>query len=225
MANSLAQTNRNGAIKITLAAIDEKLLHAWQAHCSDCSLVRLHHGSILDLQVDAVVSPANSFGFMDGGIDWAFRHRFGWQTERQLQNQIQHLHHGELLVGCADIVATNDDRIPFLIAAPTMRVPMRLEPTSIHAYLAARAVFLLIQHGLFLTGKQEGHPIHDFVKSVAVPGLGTGVGGMSPDVCARQVRAAIDQVVYSDRPFPATWREAQVKHQSLYSDERRDLQY
>ncbi|KAJ8314435.1 hypothetical protein KUTeg_006585 [Tegillarca granosa] len=28
---------------------------------------------------DAIVSPANSFGFMDGGIDMAYSMHFGWQ--------------------------------------------------------------------------------------------------------------------------------------------------
>jgi len=28
---------------------------------------------------DFQVSPANSFGFMDGGIDMAYSSRFGWQ--------------------------------------------------------------------------------------------------------------------------------------------------
>ena len=28
---------------------------------------------------DAIVSPANSFGFMDGGIDMVYSKRFGWQ--------------------------------------------------------------------------------------------------------------------------------------------------
>ncbi len=31
----------------------------------------------LDVKCDAVVSPANSFGFMDGGIDLIYSHRFG----------------------------------------------------------------------------------------------------------------------------------------------------
>ena len=28
---------------------------------------------------DAIVSPANSFGFMDGGIDYCYSEHFGWQ--------------------------------------------------------------------------------------------------------------------------------------------------
>ena len=30
-------------------------------------------------EADAIVSPANSFGFMDGGIDMVYSRHFGWQ--------------------------------------------------------------------------------------------------------------------------------------------------
>ena len=36
----------------------------------------VHRGSIFDVACDAVVSPANSFGFMDGGIDALYVDRF-----------------------------------------------------------------------------------------------------------------------------------------------------
>jgi O-acetyl-ADP-ribose deacetylase (regulator of RNase III) len=39
--------------------------------------VTVHQVSILDVACDAVVSPANSFGFMDGGIDAVYLSLFG----------------------------------------------------------------------------------------------------------------------------------------------------
>jgi O-acetyl-ADP-ribose deacetylase (regulator of RNase III) len=33
------------------------------------------------------------------------------------------------------------------------------------------------------------------VRSIALPGLGTGVGGLDPAVCACQVGAALDEVL------------------------------
>ena len=65
-------------------------------------------------------------------------------------------HHGELLVGTAEIVESGDKGIPFLIAAPTMRVPM-IQGETVNAYLAARAVFLLIKHARFRAGPFTGH--------------------------------------------------------------------
>lgn len=37
--------------------------------------VSIHEGSILDLEVDALVSPGNSFGYTDGGIDLEYTFR------------------------------------------------------------------------------------------------------------------------------------------------------
>jgi O-acetyl-ADP-ribose deacetylase (regulator of RNase III) len=185
--------------------------------------VTVHRGSILDLAVDAVVSPANSFGFMDGGIDLRYSQHFGWKVQERLQTLIRTHHHGELLVGAAEIVETGDGRIPFLIAAPTMRVPMILRDT-VNPYLAARAVFLLIRHGIIADGVLAGERIEKAVTSVAIPGLGTGVGQVDPNVCARQVRAAFDEVIIGRHEFPSSWEEAQRRHQRLYSDRVRDLQ-
>ena len=135
-------------MQITLCSIYEPLAKAWETHCGALKGIEIHRGNILDLKVDAVVSPANSFGFMDGGIDMVYSQHFGWHVQQQLQNQIKHIHHGELLVGQAEIVETNDSNIPYLIAAPTMRVPMVLADT-VNPYLAARAALLLAKHGQF----------------------------------------------------------------------------
>lgn len=211
-------------MKIILTATDEPLATAWEESCGDLDDVTVHRGSIIELQCDAVVSPANSFGFMDGGIDALYSYHFGWHVQERLQALIREKHHGELLVGAAEIVETDNTRIPFLIAAPTMRVPMILRD-SVHLYLAARGVLLLIKNGIFATGSLAGEKIADAVKSVAFPGLGTGVGRVAPEICARQVRAAIEDVVLGKLPFPNSWSEAQERHQKLYRDRVRDLQF
>ncbi|MFO0957298.1 MAG: macro domain-containing protein [Isosphaeraceae bacterium] len=210
-------------MKIVLAAVETDLVDAWQEHCGDLPDVEVHRGSILDLSVDAVVSPANSFGFMDGGIDRIYSHHFGWDLQDRLRQRIRTHHHGELVVGSAEIIETGHGRIPFLIAAPTMRVPMILRET-INPYLAARATLLLIRHGTLPAGPLAGEPVSSAVASVAFPGLGTGVGRVKPGTCARQVRAAIEEVVLGRGEFPATWVEAQHRHQLLYTDHARDLQ-
>lgn len=212
-------------MKIYLTAVEADLADAWRKFCGDVAGIEIevHHGSIFDLQCDAVVSPANSFGFMDGGIDMLYSRRFGWQVQERLQKLIREHHGGELLVGAAEIVET-DAHIPFLIAAPTMRVPMILRD-SVNPYLAARAVLLLIQNGTFRDGAWADQRINEVVHSVAFPGLGTGVGQIGPAVCAHQVRAAIDDVLLETRAFPRTWAEAQSRHQQLYTDRVRDLQW
>ncbi|MEP7038012.1 MAG: macro domain-containing protein [Acidobacteriota bacterium] len=211
-------------LKIILSAVEKDLYDAWKTFCGDLPNVEIHHGSILDLSVDAVVSPANSYGFMDGGIDLLYSHRFGWHVQEKLQKLIREKHHGELLVGQAEIVETDNLQIPFVISAPTMRVPMILKD-SVNPYLAARAVFLLIKYGSFLDGNHQGEPIYKFVQSVAFSGLATGVGRIGFNTCARQMQKAIKDFVLDENTFPQSWVDASAKHQELYTDKIRNLQY
>lgn len=212
-------------MNIILTSVDDALADAWERFCGNLPFVSVHRGSIFDLSCDAVVSPANSYGFMDGGIDMLYTLEFGWQVQERLQAVIRDKHHGELLVGAAEIVETGNLALPFLIAAPTMRVPMILQH-SVNPYLAARAALLLVKHGIFTEGAYAGEKIADFVGSVAFPGLGTGVGRIGPNTCARQVRAAIDAVLLGQESFPVSWVEAQKRHRILYLgvDTGRDLQ-
>ncbi len=211
-------------MKIILSAVEPELTDAWRRFCGEFDFVEIHHGSILQLSCDAVVSPANSFGFMDGGVDMLYSQYFGWKVQERLQNLILSKHYGELLVGAAEIVETDNIQIPYLIAAPTMRVPMILRNT-INPYLAARATLLLIKHGAFASGSLKGKNVASFVSSVAFPGLGTGVGRLGPNTCARQVRAAIEEIILGKNEFPQSWADAQKRHQELYTDQIRDLQY
>jgi O-acetyl-ADP-ribose deacetylase (regulator of RNase III) len=212
-------------MKIILSARDAELEKAWRDHCGDLENVNVHAGSILDVGCDAVVSPANSFCFMDGGIDALYTQRFGCQVQDRLRRKILEQHHGELIVGNAEIVETGDASIPFLIAAPTMRVPMVLERNTVNPYLAARAVLLLVRHARFTEGKFAGSEIAGVVNTIAFPGLGTGVGRVGFHTCARQVRAAIEEVLLDRFSMPCSWAEASERHQLLYTDRPTRLQY
>ena len=206
-------------MQIILADVQPAMVAAWQHICGDLPNVSIQHGSILDCATDAVVSPANSFGFMDGGIDMLYSRFFGWHVQERLQTIIQQAHFGELLIGNAALVPTDHAKIPYVIAAPTMRVPMILRGT-VNPYLACRAVLLLIKHGRLA----DGQALADVVKTVAIPGLGTGVGRVEPAICARQIRAAIEAVNGTNSTFPSSWWEAQAQHQWLYGADPRDLQ-
>lgn len=211
-------------MNIILTSVDAGLAEAWARFCGDLDCVTVHYGSILDIACDAVVSPANSFGFMDGGIDLLYTQHFGWHVQDRVQAAIRKEHHGELLVGAAEIVETGDALLPFLIAAPTMRVPTILPGDTVSPYLAARAALLLVQHGTFTHGTYAGEKVADYVDTVAFPGLGTGVGRVGPNTCARQMRAAVDAAVLDQEVFPASWVEAQHRHQGLYTNRIRDMQ-
>jgi len=211
-------------MEIVLTALDEALAESWTRHCGSLAEIRIHQGSIFDVGCDAVVSPANSFGFMDGGIDALYARRYGPAVQDRVRTAILKRHHGELLVGSAEIVETGDLRQPYLIAAPTMRVPMKLGPDTVAPYLAARAVLLLIRHGSFADGPSAGRPIGEIIRSIAFPGMGTGVGGVPTDICARQMRKAIEGHRSGSARLPLSWAEASEDHQLLYTNEPTRLQ-
>jgi O-acetyl-ADP-ribose deacetylase (regulator of RNase III) len=151
-------------------------------------------------------------------------HHFGAEIEARVRRQISEQHCGELLVGQADIVETYNTNIPFLIAAPTMRVPMILTDT-VNPYLAARAVFRLWQEGVFVSGAFAGEKIATHVQTIAMPGLGTGVGRVGANTCANQVRKAIDDILLKGYTMPKSWAEASESHQLLYTSKLKRLQY
>lgn len=123
---------------------------------------------------------------MDGGIDRAIRDHLGFGVERALQKRILERHHGELHVGQAEIVATGHARWPWLVAAPTMRVPESVAQT-VNAYVAFRAVLLAV--------RAHGHASPEApIRSVLCPGLGTGIGSLDAERCAVQMRLAHRQV-------------------------------
>ena len=212
-------------MKLVLCATDAALADAWSKLCGTLDGVSVHRGSIFDVACDAVVSPANSFGFMDGGIDALYVDQFGMAVQDRLRRAILARHHGELLVGSAEIVATSHPRTPYLIAAPTMRVPMVLGSETINPYLATRAVLLLARHGVFPDGPHAGQRLADHLRVIAFPGMGTGVGRVPAQIAARQIRAAIDEHFRDEVRLPTSWAEASERHQLLYTDRPIRLQY
>ncbi len=200
-------------MKVVLSDIAKPLVDMWRTYFDGYPGVTITWGSIFDVDCDALVSPANSFGFMDGGLDLLISKAFGWHVQERLQEIIRNKHHGELLVGAAEIVPSNNRKMPWVICAPTMRVPMPVLGT-INAYLATRAVFLLVGHGTL----PDGRAVREVVKTVALPGMGTGAGRLSPEICAAQMKAAYDDVVMGPAVFPSSWLEAQTKHTGLCGD-------
>jgi O-acetyl-ADP-ribose deacetylase (regulator of RNase III) len=177
-------------LTLVLVAADEAMAEAWNALAAGRPQLVVHHGSITDVDADAVVSPANSFGFMGGGIDGVYARWFPGISDR-VRAASGADRGGALPVGEAVIVPTGVDRPAWLVSAPTMRRPgERLPADGAAARAAATAVLRLWRDATLPTGAR----VRDEVRSVALPGLGTGVGGLSPEVCARQVGAALDEV-------------------------------
>ena len=168
-------------ITVILCAISAELSAAWEEAFLDIPQVRVANRSILEVEADALVSPANSFGYMDGGLDLIYSEHFGWDLEKRVRKVILDEHFGELPVGQAVVVPTGGGLQNWLISSPTMRVPMNVERTA-NAHLAFRAVLAAAID-------------HPQISSVACPGLGTGEGRMPPRRCALQMRYAWEAVV------------------------------
>lgn len=138
--------------------------------------VKVSFGNILDVAEISVVSPANSSGFMDGGIDAVYRRYFGQQIEDKVRSAVATRPEGYLPVGTSLVVPTSDSRIPYMIIAPTM-----LMPEAVSALNAARALRAVMR-------AQAAHA--SLLTNVYCPGLCTGVGQVEPDEAAIVMAAA-----------------------------------
>jgi O-acetyl-ADP-ribose deacetylase (regulator of RNase III) len=140
---------------------------------------------------------------MDGGIDLAYSHFFGWDLQDRLQQVLRREHAGELPVGGAVVVPTHHGGIPYLVSAPTMRVPENVADT-VNVYLAFRAALLAVNAS-------------KTIQSLLSPALGTGVGGMPIDRAARQMYAAYAEVVLGETQWRSSARRILQHHARLLS--------
>ena len=129
---------------------------------------------------DAIISPANSFGHMDGGIDARYVQHFGRTLQVALYDAVAMLPGGQIPLGSACIVPTGDDAIPYMISTPTMVFPGPV-PFSNHAYRAFLAALV--------AARDRGFSV------LLCPGLATGTGRMPPEASALQMREAWRQFV------------------------------
>lgn len=198
--------NRQADLQVVLVYLNDGLGEAWRSEFSGHHVVKVVQGDITQVACDAIVSPANSYGFMDGGLDLALSERFGWHLQAALQQQIRLLPERELLIGNALVIPTQNSDVPWLIAAPTMRVPMSFHiATSVNAYLAMKAILIAAM-------------AHSSINAVAIPGLCTGVGRMPVETAAKQMRQAYEEVVLGRHPVFADFGEAQKHHAELNPD-------
>ena len=98
----------------------EAQVTAWKRYFAEVVEVKPAVGDIFGEPVDAVVSPANCFGFMNGGIDKVYTQRFSKRIERKLRAILASDWDGELPIGLAVLVET-DDRY-----ARTLRILSRM---------------------------------------------------------------------------------------------------
>jgi O-acetyl-ADP-ribose deacetylase (regulator of RNase III) len=85
----------------TLYLIDrsQELAREWQEQFVNCPAIEVLSGDYFQKSADAIVSPANSFGIMDGGLDLAIRNGLGFAIEQKVQEVIVEKYHGDCRLG------------------------------------------------------------------------------------------------------------------------------
>jgi O-acetyl-ADP-ribose deacetylase (regulator of RNase III) len=126
-------------------------------------------GDITEQKVDAIINPANSWLVMGGGVAGAIKRIGGEEIEEEA------VKHAPIPVGKAVATGAGKLRAKYLIHAPTMERPaMRI---------AIENVRLAVKAALECADELK-------LKSVAFPGMGTGVGGLALEEAAK---AMIDE--------------------------------
>lgn len=172
---------------LILVDIDKKVTDAFKTYFADLPNVTVFHGKFQNVETyDCMVSPANSFGIMDGGIDAHITSYFGVQLMQRVQERLRDEWSGEQPVGTSIIVKTQHPQHPYLAHTPTMRVPMTIVKTDI-VYNAMWAMLHAVKH----FNKTAETPI----ETILCPGLGTATGGMPAEEAARQMALAYKNFV------------------------------
>src|SRR5215467_4956152 len=134
------------AIYLILVDPNPYVCDAFKAYFGELPNVEVFQGYFERVpQFDCMVSPANSFGMMDGGIDAAIIRFFGNDLMNKVHEHILNEFFGEQPVGTSIIVETGHAQHPFLAHTPTMRVPANINNTD-NVYVAMAAMLRAVHH-------------------------------------------------------------------------------
>jgi O-acetyl-ADP-ribose deacetylase (regulator of RNase III) len=163
-------------VDVVLVDVNRNVVNAWRSVFADASEVSIREGSMLDQKVDAWVSPTNSRGSMDGGLDHVIKEHFGQAIQAKVQREIGNRHGSLLPVGHAICVSTGKKQPSYLISTPTMVETQEDVSETFNVALACAAAFQAVH--------MQNKQVPNSITSVALPGLGASTGGVSPELCA-----------------------------------------
>ena len=132
--------------------------------------IKIVKGSLTEVEADAIVNPANSYGYMGGGVAGVIKEQGGIEIERAA------IDFSPLEIGQAYLTTAGQLKFKGVIHAPTMEMPVQ----GIPLYNVAMAT-----KGALETADDLGF------KSLAFPGMGTGVGKVKPAEAAKAMLAEI----------------------------------
>ncbi|MFH1510761.1 MAG: macro domain-containing protein [Candidatus Woesearchaeota archaeon] len=181
--------------KLTFVDINPEVITALSRHGNMLRYCDFRIGDIFKEHGGSLVSPANSYGDMRGGIDKQYSKRFAG-LEGRLKSYIESYHGGRLEIGKAQIVPTHDEKFPYVIVTPTVENPG--DQASEGSVL--KAMEAVLKETLWLNNTQE---ISKKIEQLLCPGLGTGSGGLAPGDAARAIATAYRQVQSNTRKLLA----------------------
>ena len=140
-----------------------------------------------------IVSPANSFGLMDGGIDGALSEILSKKDEpdyigKTVRGVIKKEYFGEQPIGTCLLVPTDNAKFPILAHAPTMTSPMNVAKTF-NAYYAFKAV---LGEVIKFNRSKESYIMR--IRSILTTTFATGCGGMKLEQALEQMKLAYDKI-------------------------------
>ncbi|MFQ5989711.1 MAG: macro domain-containing protein [Candidatus Methylomirabilales bacterium] len=165
--------------------------------------IAIQQDSILEATVDAIVNAANSQGWMGGGVAGVIKRAAGKQVEEEAVAQ------GPTPVGEAILTSGGKTRFRGIIHAPTMERPaMRIPVENV-----GKATTAALRRA-----EAEGFA------TIALPGMGTGVGGVDHEAAAKSMIDAIQQfparrlqrvlLVDIDPTMVTAWRKAYAEQEA-----------
>lgn len=169
-------------MKLILSDTNKDVYSAFLKYFSHLENVEIHNKPFQEVEgYDCLVSPANSFGIMDGGIDLHIINYFGNKLMEDVQKHIIDNYAGEQPVGTSFVIETGNANHKYLAHTPTMRVPRIIYDTE-NVYYAMKAMLLEVKK-------------HNNIQSVLCSGLGTGAGGVPLETAVRQMHLAYTHVM------------------------------
>ena len=184
--------------RLILADPQPGMCDAWRVAFQSFEEVEIRNQKFESVaEYDCMVSAANSFGLMDGGVDLAIVNYFGKDLESRVQSHILDHYNGEQPVGSSFIIETQHAAHPWLAHTPTMRVPMSINGTE-NVYLAMKAMLQAV------AAFNANNPAS--IRRVVCPGLGTATGRVSFEVAAAQM--ALAYRYFKNPPQQIGWQQA-----------------
>ncbi|MET9375463.1 ADP-ribosyltransferase domain-containing protein [Streptomyces sp. NPDC002992] len=164
------------ALRVVLVDVNDKVVAAWRSAFADVPEVEIRQGSLLDVDVDAWVSPTNERGRMDGGVDAVVKRYLGAGIQVRVQRAIRYRFGGSLPVGSAVCVSSGAAVPRYLISTPTMRQSSQNISDTMNVALACAAAFQAVH--------LQNRAKPGSIRSVALVGLGAQTGRVPARVCA-----------------------------------------